>query len=423
MKLNLISILITCALVGCGDGGEGDSINTLQSQIIKSQVVLQATKPNSGDLSDLDSFGASVGNSRIVILTESMHGDANVMDLNSRLIQYLYQKKGFEVLLLESGMYELARMRELKEKQNVSYADSAAGRVFYYYSRTQSGRQMITFAEMMSAATPKLELAGIDVFEAGVESTGTFIPRLTAFLTGTHSKALNSADWPAFLRTASLMMQADPGQRPGSNDLAAFNRVIPQLENELCPGDYGNGVWLESTGFWCRMVESMKQESPNLWNASGSFDYPARDIAAAANTRWLLDGPFKGKKVILMTHALHGIINSAFKGYVNTASELARYYPGQIHTSLVTNSSTQFAPKPTESDIEYYLKTSPDKPKYLSYPSNSSDQNALKNLTIRENGYIPTQPNHFGSSYGSLFYFPDSIIAVPEWGLYPVKYW
>jgi erythromycin esterase len=405
-------------LTACG-GGDQDITNH-NAMIARNSVNLSATSPSEGDqFADLERFGSAVADSRIVVLNESIHGDANAMNMNSRLIQYLHKKKGFEVLLLESGIYDVARMRELKEEKNVPYADSAAGRIFYYFSRTKEGRQMIQYAEAMATVKPTLELAGIDVLQAGVESTGTLISRLEQYLASKSSGVLQSADWAAFRNTVAVLAQADPKIKPKTDELVAFNRVIPKLESELCGTQYSGGKWLESGSFWCQITQSIRQEAPYLWNTSGEFDQPPRDIAQAANARWLLEGPFKGKKAILVTHSLHGMISA---GYVNTGSELAKYYPGQIHTSQITNSLAMFSPALNAYDLELYLSLSREA-KYISYPSNESDRDMLSKLAIREKSYIPSRPNYFGKSYNSLFYLTDSTEAKPEWEKYPSKYW
>ena len=62
---------------------------------------------------DLRSMGQSIGDNRIVLLGEQDHGDAASMELKARVVKYLHEEKGFDVLLFESDFFTLQENNEL----------------------------------------------------------------------------------------------------------------------------------------------------------------------------------------------------------------------------------------------------------------------------------------------------------------------
>jgi erythromycin esterase len=59
-----------------------------------------------GDFSDLAPLADFVGNRRIVLLGESGHGVAEFNHLKVRLVKYLHEELGFDVVAFESSFYE-----------------------------------------------------------------------------------------------------------------------------------------------------------------------------------------------------------------------------------------------------------------------------------------------------------------------------
>lgn len=83
------------------------SQNDIKNYITDSSIAVIAIEPDSTDYSDLEPIGNAIGNARIVMLGEQDHGDAPTFLAKTRLIKYLHEKKGFNVLAFESDFMVL----------------------------------------------------------------------------------------------------------------------------------------------------------------------------------------------------------------------------------------------------------------------------------------------------------------------------
>jgi erythromycin esterase len=88
--------LLGCALLHSASAAELPGV---------SQWPLVSIQPGASDYRDLLPFAQAIGQARVVALGEQTHGGAEEFLLKTRLVKYLHEKMGFDVLLLESGFY------------------------------------------------------------------------------------------------------------------------------------------------------------------------------------------------------------------------------------------------------------------------------------------------------------------------------
>ena len=81
----------------------------------------------SDDFKDLEPIRRAIGNSRVVILGEQSHGDGATFLAKARLIKFLHQRMGFDVLAWEAGLFNAPDMDTAVRDASVPL-DQASGR-------------------------------------------------------------------------------------------------------------------------------------------------------------------------------------------------------------------------------------------------------------------------------------------------------
>ncbi|WP_028450200.1 hypothetical protein [Chitinibacter tainanensis] len=419
MKL-ILSAIFALTLTACGGGSDGGSSSETTGDLRKTAQAFSTSDIDAITDADLASFGRAVGDSSIVVLTEPSHVVAQVMDLNARLIRYLHENKGFDVLLIESGMFDVANMNELKQNRSMAFTVSAPGRAFYGFSRDAHGQKMFAYVDQTQAGAKPMELAGIDVMMEGVASTGLFVTRLEARLQARNAAVLLDPQWSTF-KTIAQRVTTNPEYTDAPADLAVFKRVLELVKTEFCTAPATNQYRFDSDGFWCRAVNSLGGTAGYVWNTPKVLDYNARDHEAGNNALWLLDGPFAGKKAIVLTHALHGFAAGSTL-QESTGSVLAKRYGTQIHTTNITASKVN---SPDEIVLSGSLEFELDQVGalvYMPYPTDAAVRAEVGKRSIREVNFATQTPNRFGRAYQSLFYVRQINFITPNWTGYPAVY-
>lgn len=100
--------------------------------------------PASDDFGDLEPLLQKIGTARVVLLGEPSHGDGATFLAKSRLIKFLHQRAGFDVVAFESGLYDCKRVNDgFREESNWSAAVSRG--VFGIWSQSEQCRPLFQY--------------------------------------------------------------------------------------------------------------------------------------------------------------------------------------------------------------------------------------------------------------------------------------
>jgi erythromycin esterase len=253
------------------------------------------------DFSDLRFLAPLLEKKRIVQLGESSHGAAEFSMAKVRLIKYLHEELGYDVMAFESGIYEcdhaqryIARLSaEQLMRQcifGVWWVDEALP-LFEYIKETQK--------------TPRpLRLAGFDMQVMGGSGASRTRPEmfrlLIAPVDSSYARRVYEVD-ADFAYNFSPRYAAANERRlvPFYDSLAKF------LGANAVAMRRSAGADSELVGLARQVALSMVVETRHVGAPAGQARMDPRDSAMADNLDFLLNARYPGKKVMVWAHNYH----------------------------------------------------------------------------------------------------------------------
>ncbi len=124
-------------------------------------VRVRSVDPADDDFRDLEPLRKSLEGVRVVMLGEQDHGDGTTFLAKTRLIRFLHEKMGFDVLAFESGLYDCAKAWERLAAGEPARVAVPRG-VFAIWTRSREVQPLIDYLGAQFKSGHPLELAGVD---------------------------------------------------------------------------------------------------------------------------------------------------------------------------------------------------------------------------------------------------------------------
>src|SRR2546421_4659909 len=102
-----MSRLFVVLIFACGRLSFAQSQGAKVAWLKDHALAVRSIDPADDDFSDLAPLRDLIGDARVVQLGEQSHGDGATFYAKARLIRFLHERMGFDVLAWESGMLDL----------------------------------------------------------------------------------------------------------------------------------------------------------------------------------------------------------------------------------------------------------------------------------------------------------------------------
>jgi erythromycin esterase len=270
---------------------------------------LRSIDPADSDFADLEPFRRAIGESRIVMLGEQSHGDGATFHAKTRLIRFLHEKCGFDVLAFESGLYDCHKAWQLLQAKKMP-ADKAFGAgVFAIWTQSQQVQPLVNYMQQQAQAARPLELAGFDC-QFTAEASSKYLPEEIA----TFFKKLPVTEDAKVQRAAvveACKLLAVPPAKIEARHKEALTACQLQLDTAKPPA----GVAPAEMAFWKQFLKSAAAyaEGQKFLNSKSFEDNKSytnvRDPQMADNLVWLARTAYPGRKIIVWAASMHLLRN------------------------------------------------------------------------------------------------------------------
>ena len=297
--------------------------------LLSSGVPIRSGDPADADLSDLMPLKEAIGGARVVLLGEQSHGDGATFLMKCRLVKFLHEAMGFDVLAWESGLYDCREM-EAALHRDLPLQEAISRGIFAIWGVSRQVRPVFEYARSTHGGTDPLEMAGFDCQFSAPSSKETFPKKLVGFLDGAGPSALSPEETRRLSSAFDLqaLMKMSPEERLPYKDLVGR---LPQIIEKNRPA-------LESAhssreiSYWDRTARNLNSlydmlEVLAAGKLAKASDNNSRDRAMGETLVWLANEHYRGRKIIVWAASFHNM----WRG-----SEIETGVPGLDYKSLRT---------------------------------------------------------------------------------------
>jgi erythromycin esterase len=283
------------------------------AQPTKDEILAGLTEIKSIDILD-DNFtgyevlSQKIGDARIVLLGEQTHGHGTTFTAKNKIIKYLVEKNGFDVVAFESGFFELNKIWDsdlgLTEK-----IDKVKSEIYPLWTASEELNPFFDFVKSTNENGKRLDLTGFDCKHDMTYGQKYYSSDFNSFLTNNKLPIVESLDYVKFkpildnLIKLKLNFNEDAKSKPKPEELKLFNRVLDSIQSQLTrlPKTPESELWRQE-------LNSLKMQARNTWIASnlkGVARLAVRDSAMAENLIWLANNKYKNRKIIVWAASYH----------------------------------------------------------------------------------------------------------------------
>jgi erythromycin esterase len=301
----------SAALAGGAKAQSGAPRDALQTWLESRAVPVRSIDAADENFADLEPLGDAIGHARVVQLGEPSHGAGTCFAAKARIAKFLHQRHGFDLLIWESGLYDVALAQA--GMRGTDDAMTAARRgVFTLWSMSAEVKPLFEYIKASQATVRPFEMAGFDMQVTADGSAARFAQDLRAFTGGLRDPSLRT-------RAASLAEQAIAARErlsaskfANQSDLDALAAAVAGLSAMIAANraDFERIRGVVGTSFMARSIENVR------WDAIQRFEFAhapkttperesRRDAANAANLRWLLEEMYPKRKALVWAHDVH----------------------------------------------------------------------------------------------------------------------
>ncbi|RPJ83556.1 MAG: hypothetical protein EHM13_07155 [Acidobacteria bacterium] len=111
---------------------------------------------------DMEPLRTAIRNARVVVLGEESHGDGATFLAKGRLVKFLHERMGFDVLAWEAGLFNAHDMDAAVRDRSVLLDDAMGRGLFPIWALSAQVKSVFEYARSVAGTRTPLEMAGFD---------------------------------------------------------------------------------------------------------------------------------------------------------------------------------------------------------------------------------------------------------------------
>lgn len=264
----------------------------------KYAIPFRSIDPSDQDFADLQPLKEIIGDAKVVQLGEQSHGDGTCFETKIRLIKFLHQEMGFDVLAFESGLYDCHKAWQAFRSGD-DPLDAARQGVFGIWTGSAQTKPLWDYLAAQAGKDRPLELCGFDCQFTARASRTHLRDDLRELAAQLALEPDSSEEWQSF--DAQLRRLIDGEKSPGS--LEAFQKMVERIKAAIAQQ---TKLDQQEAEFWEQQLTSMSDHCARQWTAETPDKLSlGRDAQMAENLVWLSNVRYPDRKIIVWAASFH----------------------------------------------------------------------------------------------------------------------
>jgi erythromycin esterase len=371
LKSTLAVMALVTTSIGLVAAQEGRPSSKVDNWIVEHAVPVRSIDTADADFSDLEPLVNAIGAATVIQLGEPSHGAGAAFAAKVRLVKFLHERMGFDVLAWESGFYDVS-LTQAGMRTGEDGVTAAEAGILLVWSATEEVKPLFDYVRTSQATTRPLQLAGFDSQLNGISASDSLAADLRSFVGTLRDQALCkhaselveriiAAHQHLYARTqqqrraeldsvTAAVTGKTPAQSPSEvmsaweksdaakltgrkEDMESLDRATDELLS-MINAQHAAFLQTHSTRditFMERVVENLRGNDNNIFDnerpdrptagpaasALVNQDWNRRDALNAQNLKWLVESGYPGQKIIVWAHNAH-VMNAYYAADLNS---------------------------------------------------------------------------------------------------------
>lgn len=273
----------------------------IKKYVQQNAIPILAIAPDATDYRDLRAINKAIGNATIVMLGEQDHGDAATFEAKTRLIKYLHEEKGFDVLAFESDFFSLNEGWSSLGKEKAQIGSFLRSNIYPIWSQCDACDALLYQYIPNTHATKKpLQITGFDSDLVLDYASSNLIPKLDSVFQSLELPITKSNSYRS--QVLPVLDSLRLGFFTSLNDsfYARSSSVLWDIKSQLLSK-------ITKDNFWVQVIGNLISASINHQKRSTDviMSFNARDSQMAENLKWLSTIKYKDRKMIVWAANTH----------------------------------------------------------------------------------------------------------------------